>query len=131
MTALKLRAPTDRVHSIAAVLLILAVPLFDTCLVVISRKRHGRSILQGGKDHTSHRLNQLGLPVRWVAGTLGATTVVCAGSGVLVARGVLNPFLAVVIAAVFGTSTLLPMLRMHVYGGDSSRAARPSRSATR
>lgn len=35
---------------------ILAVPLFDTFLVMFDRKRHGRSIAQGGKDHTSHRL---------------------------------------------------------------------------
>ena len=132
VTALKLRAPTTHARSIAAVVLILAVPLFDTSLVVISRVRSGRSILQGGKDHTSHRLNQLGLPVRWVAGALGLTTVVCAGSGVLVARGVLNPVLAVAFALIVGGSTLLPMLRMRVYHtSDSSRVSREPRSLPR
>ena len=132
VTALKLRAPTDHIRSVAAVLLILAVPLFDTSLVVISRTRSGRSILQGGKDHTSHRLNQLGLSIRWVAGTLGVTTVVCAGSGVLVARGVLNPILALAIALIVGNSTMLPMLRMRVYNApDSTRSARESRSLPR
>jgi UDP-GlcNAc:undecaprenyl-phosphate/decaprenyl-phosphate GlcNAc-1-phosphate transferase len=131
VTALKLRAPTDRFDSITAVLLILAVPLFDTSLVVISRLRAGRSMLQGGKDHTSHRLNRLGLPIRWVAGGLGVTSVVCAGSGVLVARGVVDPFVAVPVAAVVGASTLLPLLRMQVYGGaDASRESRGSRPAT-
>ncbi|MFS1511149.1 glycosyltransferase family 4 protein [Chengkuizengella sp. SCS-71B] len=36
--------------------LILAVPIFDTFFVAVERKRHGRAISQGGKDHTSHRL---------------------------------------------------------------------------
>jgi UDP-GlcNAc:undecaprenyl-phosphate GlcNAc-1-phosphate transferase len=126
VTALKLRAPTDRFRSIMAVVLILAVPLFDTSLVVISRVRSGRSILQGGKDHTSHRLHQLGLPIRWVAGALGVTAVVCAGSGVLVARGTLNPIVALLIALVVGAGTLLPFLRMRVYHTtDTSRTTRP------
>jgi UDP-GlcNAc:undecaprenyl-phosphate GlcNAc-1-phosphate transferase len=37
-------------------LLIMAMPIFDTTLVVIIRKREGRAISQGGRDHSSHRL---------------------------------------------------------------------------
>ena len=37
-------------------LLIMALPLFDTTLVVLIRKREGRAISQGGRDHSSHRL---------------------------------------------------------------------------
>ena len=37
-------------------LLLLAVPIFDTTLVVIIRKREHRSVSQGGRDHSSHRL---------------------------------------------------------------------------
>jgi UDP-GlcNAc:undecaprenyl-phosphate GlcNAc-1-phosphate transferase len=47
--------------------LVLGVPLFDTALVFISRFRRGVSLLQGGIDHTSHRLSRIGL------GRLGAT----------------------------------------------------------
>lgn len=36
--------------------LILIVPIVDTAFVSIMRRRHGRSIFQGGKDHLSHRL---------------------------------------------------------------------------
>lgn len=32
------------------------VAIFDTTLVVLSRTRHGISILTGGRDHTTHRL---------------------------------------------------------------------------
>ena len=44
-----------------APLLVLGVLLFDMGLVVVSRVRRGRSPFQGGSDHTSHRLVQLGL----------------------------------------------------------------------
>jgi UDP-GlcNAc:undecaprenyl-phosphate GlcNAc-1-phosphate transferase len=44
--------------------LILAIPIFDTCVVAVTRKLSGRPISQGGRDHTSHRLVALGLPER-------------------------------------------------------------------
>lgn len=45
-------------------LLVLALPLFDICLVVFTRLSEGRSPGQAGKDHTSHRLMSLGLSQR-------------------------------------------------------------------
>jgi UDP-GlcNAc:undecaprenyl-phosphate GlcNAc-1-phosphate transferase len=44
--------------------LLLGVPIFDTTLVTILRKIHGRPASQGGKDHTSHRLVALGFSER-------------------------------------------------------------------
>lgn len=41
--------------------LILSVPIFDTLFVMIIRKLQGKSIFEGGKDHTSHHLVTLGL----------------------------------------------------------------------
>lgn len=41
-------------------LLILSYPLFDISFVTFNRLREGRSLAQGGKDHTSHRLVDLG-----------------------------------------------------------------------
>jgi UDP-GlcNAc:undecaprenyl-phosphate/decaprenyl-phosphate GlcNAc-1-phosphate transferase len=49
---------------IATPVLILAVPIFDTTLVALNRKIHGRPLSQGGKDHASHRLVALGLGER-------------------------------------------------------------------
>jgi UDP-GlcNAc:undecaprenyl-phosphate GlcNAc-1-phosphate transferase len=40
--------------------LLLGVPLFDTLVVSVQRILHGRSIYEGGKDHSSHRLVALG-----------------------------------------------------------------------
>lgn len=39
---------------------ILAIPVFDTTLVALTRKFSGRAMSQGGKDHSSHRLVGLG-----------------------------------------------------------------------
>src|SRR5207248_7049407 len=36
--------------------LLVGVPIFDTALVSISRRRRGISLLQGGRDHSTHRL---------------------------------------------------------------------------
>jgi UDP-GlcNAc:undecaprenyl-phosphate GlcNAc-1-phosphate transferase len=45
-------------------ILVLALPIFDICLVVLTRILEGRSPGQAGKDHTSHRLLSLGLTQR-------------------------------------------------------------------
>lgn len=42
-------------------ILILGVPIFDTCLVVFSRWRRGLPVYRAGHDHTYHRLATLGL----------------------------------------------------------------------
>ena len=48
--------PIDRIASFAVPILLLAVPILDTSVAVVSRLRRGISPLQGGKDHLSHRL---------------------------------------------------------------------------
>ncbi len=68
---------------IAAPLLLLSVPLFDTTLVVVIRKREGRAISQGGRDHTSHRLVYAGLSEKGAACTHFALTLVFGGVGLL------------------------------------------------
>jgi UDP-GlcNAc:undecaprenyl-phosphate GlcNAc-1-phosphate transferase len=66
--------------------LLLALPIFNTALVIVSRRRRGRRITVGGTDGLAHRLVALGLTrgqaavVFWIAGTL------LAANAVLVAR---------------------------------------------
>lgn len=45
-------------------ILVLALPIFDICLVVFTRLLEGRSPGQAGKDHTSHRLMSVGFSQR-------------------------------------------------------------------
>ncbi|MBI4837989.1 MAG: hypothetical protein HY806_02360 [Nitrospirae bacterium] len=47
--------------TMAVPVLVMAIPIFDTTFVTIMRNLTGRSISQGGKDHSSHRLVILGL----------------------------------------------------------------------
>jgi UDP-GlcNAc:undecaprenyl-phosphate GlcNAc-1-phosphate transferase len=50
--------------AVAAPLLALSVPIFDTTSVIIIRWRRGESIMKGDKRHFSHRLVQLGMTNR-------------------------------------------------------------------
>lgn len=63
-----------RTRNLAAVfltpVLILLIPIFDTCVVTVTRKLSGRPVSQGGRDHTSHRLVALGMSERRAVLTL-------------------------------------------------------------
>jgi len=62
---LDFRVPSDRqVVTWMVPVVVLGLPIFDTTLVVFTRLREKRSPVQGGKDHTSHRLVSLGLRQR-------------------------------------------------------------------
>jgi UDP-GlcNAc:undecaprenyl-phosphate GlcNAc-1-phosphate transferase len=54
-------------QSLAIPIMLLAVPLLDTCVAVFSRLARGLSPLTGGKDHLSHRLVRAGLSRRVAA----------------------------------------------------------------
>jgi UDP-GlcNAc:undecaprenyl-phosphate GlcNAc-1-phosphate transferase len=74
--------PTWKSLTIPVVLL--AVPLLDTCVAVFSRLARGLSPLTGGKDHLSHRLVRAGLSRRVAAVGLWSASGVCAVVAVLV-----------------------------------------------
>jgi UDP-GlcNAc:undecaprenyl-phosphate GlcNAc-1-phosphate transferase len=50
--------------------LVLAVPIFDLALVVLTRLGSRRSPFEAGRDHTSHRLVAAGLPVPAAVGLI-------------------------------------------------------------
>jgi len=50
--------------AVLAPLLITALPLFDTATVVVKRLRRGTPIMQGDRNHISHRLHRLGMTPR-------------------------------------------------------------------
>ena len=59
----KLEFTTDAVIASLIPILVLTVPVMDTTLVVIARLKHGLSPFTGGRDHISHRLVKVGIPV--------------------------------------------------------------------
>ena len=64
-------------QSLAIPVMLLAVPLLDTCVAVFSRLARGLSPLNGGKDHLSHRLVRAGLSRRVAAVSLWSASGVC------------------------------------------------------
>jgi len=70
--------------SLTIPVILLAVPLLDTCVAVFSRIARGLSPLTGGKDHLSHRLVRAGLSRPMAAIALWAASGACAVVAVLV-----------------------------------------------
>jgi len=66
--------------------LVLGIPLLDTTLVTVTRLRHRRNPMQGGRDHTSHRLVWIGLPVPVAVGFLYVLAASLGFLGLLLSR---------------------------------------------
>jgi UDP-GlcNAc:undecaprenyl-phosphate GlcNAc-1-phosphate transferase len=96
-------------QSLAIPVMLLAVPLLDTCVAVFSRLARGLSPLTGGKDHLSHRLVRGGLTRPMAAISLWSASGVCAlfALGVYFFAGSLGSVLIAVFAAGWITSLAL------------------------
>lgn len=97
----------------------------DTGLVLVSRRRARRPLLQGGTDHIAHRLRRLGLTADGAAVTLGAVAFVGTLAGLLIHGGRLTPY-AVLPLALTALAACSGLLCVPVYGGVGvpPRAAR-------
>ena len=111
-------------------LLVLAVPILDTTLVTLKRLADRRPVMQGGRDHTSHRLVYYGLSeskavllLALVAAAIGATALAynVLDNGRLTALGVLVTF---VLLVQFGS--FLSDLEERSRGGGAAEAPEPS-----
>lgn len=100
-----------RVSGLSLVTFVAAV---DTATVVLSRRRAGRPVVQGGTDHAAHRLRALGL------GTWQAAALLCTGAGVsctaglLVALGTVPAIGALAVTLAVGTVLVLLAQRVRV-----------------
>ncbi len=64
-------------------LVVLAVPLYDTASVVLTRLRHRRPIFEGDRNHVAHRLVALGMTPRGAALTVYAMTAMTGLAAIL------------------------------------------------
>ncbi len=86
--------------------LILAVPIFDTTLVSISRARRGLlPFASPGKDHSAHRLSNSGLGFRGAVLMLYLLGAVCGSLALLIGR--VPPTVAYLLAAVLVVLALI------------------------
>jgi UDP-GlcNAc:undecaprenyl-phosphate GlcNAc-1-phosphate transferase len=123
--AIKLRFPDiDPRRTWPIPLLILAVPIFDTTVVTISRLGRGVPITSGGRDHVSHRLVRLGLNVRQAVGVIYLVAALCGAAAIVV---LLLPSLPYVygLVALIGIAGLAALLRLEqVDLSDTGQVAR-------
>ncbi len=63
-------------QSIAIPVILLAIPILDTTVAVVSRVYRGLSPLEGGKDHLSHRLVRIGMKPKIAAITLWVASAI-------------------------------------------------------
>jgi UDP-GlcNAc:undecaprenyl-phosphate GlcNAc-1-phosphate transferase len=92
--------------TVAAPVLVMLVPIFDTTFVTVVRVLRGRPVSQGGRDHTSHRLVTLGVSERTAVvallmlGALGGTIGVLGRLGINAGVWIGAPLLALTLAFV-------------------------------
>jgi hypothetical protein len=126
--ALKLRFPdVDPRRTWPIPLLILAVPIFDTTVVTISRLQRRVPITSGGRDHVSHRLVRLGLSVRQAVATIYLVAALCGGAAIAVLLLPSLPYVygLVALIGIAGLAALLLLERV-----DLSNTGQVARSAT-
>ena len=104
--ALKLRVEyATPLANVLAPLLILSATIFDTTLVTISRSRRGLlPFATPGKDHSAHRLANLGFGQRGAVLTMYLVGATCGGAAVLVT------YVSATSAAVLAGSIVICML---------------------
>ena len=121
---LKLRFDTPEDITALVPIIVLGVPILDTTLVSVSRILHGRSPFQAGRDHISHRLVRLGLPVRAAVGTI---YIAAASLGVvaLIESRVdrVSAYLLAGLVFALGAITCFALGRVPVYDAPSTATA--------
>lgn len=108
--AIKLRFPSNTpLVTWMVPVCVLALPLFDTALVVVSRLRRGvNPFTTAGKDHLSHRLHALGLTRREAVLTCYLIAGACGMVGVFLTQArPLEAYLVVGAMALLATSGII------------------------
>jgi UDP-GlcNAc:undecaprenyl-phosphate/decaprenyl-phosphate GlcNAc-1-phosphate transferase len=98
----------------SGLLLLTFVAAVDTGTVVVFRYRAGRPLMQGGTDHTSHRLRALGLRTSQTAALLSAVAWICCTFGILVTLGTVPAAGSLAVALTAGIILVLLAQRIRV-----------------
>lgn len=106
-----------------SVLLATLVPTLDTALVMLSRHRESRPLLQGGTDHIAHRLRRMGMPVRQVVRSLSVFAVAGCLASSLVTHKLLAPGAALAVACLVGVTVVRLLLKIPATSATSTASA--------
>jgi UDP-GlcNAc:undecaprenyl-phosphate GlcNAc-1-phosphate transferase len=104
---------------VVAPVVVLAIPVFDTLFVSVTRRLRGQPISQGGTDHSSHRLVQLGLSERTAVLLLSLLSL-ASGAVATAARHILYSHAIGLIGFWF---LFLLLFGIHLFGSESAGSA--------
>jgi UDP-N-acetylmuramyl pentapeptide phosphotransferase/UDP-N-acetylglucosamine-1-phosphate transferase/tetratricopeptide (TPR) repeat protein len=91
-------------------LLLVGVPALDTCLVIVSRRRRGVSVLTAGRDHLTHRTQGRLRTAHGSVAALGAAQALLAALAIVAVRGGPMTLVPVVVLYVAGMATVIALL---------------------
>ncbi len=91
-------------------LLLVGVPALDTCLVVVSRRRRGISILTGGRDHLTHRTHARLRTAHASVAALGAGQALLAALALVAVQGGSALLVAAVLLYLVALAVLIAVL---------------------
>jgi UDP-GlcNAc:undecaprenyl-phosphate GlcNAc-1-phosphate transferase len=107
-------------QALALGVLLVGVPVLDTCLVMVSRRRRGVSILTAGTDHLTHRTFRRLRTTRAVAFALGSVQALLATLGLFASRQGSGLLLLAVVVYLIGAATAIVLLDR---GTEAARSA--------
>jgi UDP-GlcNAc:undecaprenyl-phosphate/decaprenyl-phosphate GlcNAc-1-phosphate transferase len=106
--------------------LLVLVPILDTAFVTVTRLLSGRSVAQGGRDHTSHRLVALGISERQALVLLLGVSAVSGLLAILSYRQGFEHSIILLALLVIGLALLgVHLARAHVVTAQTPRAGTP------
>jgi UDP-GlcNAc:undecaprenyl-phosphate GlcNAc-1-phosphate transferase len=120
-------------QALALGVLLVGVPVLDTCLVMVSRSRRGVSILTAGRDHLTHRTLHRLRTTRAVAFALGSVQALLATLGLFASRQGSALLVIAVLVYLVGAATAIVVLdrRSPTATTDAAPTATNSRTLAR
>ena len=111
-------------------LLLVGVPALDTCLVVVSRRRRGISVLTGGRDHLTHRTQARLRTVRASVAALGAGQALLAALALVAVEGGSRLLVPLVLVYLVAMAALIAVLDAEPRDGGRGRGRRCAAGAS-
>jgi UDP-GlcNAc:undecaprenyl-phosphate GlcNAc-1-phosphate transferase len=124
--SMSIQGASETAISMLVPVMVLAVPIFDTTFVVVTRILSNRPISEGGTDHTHHRLVHLGLSERGAVLTLLGGSVIVGGLALSVHGGDLLMLLSIGLPVMVAASVFGVYLACAEQYGDQSDGLRVS-----
>lgn len=117
-TALSVQGQGGPVSATLVPVVVLAVPIFDTTFVTITRILNGRPVTQGGTDHTMHRMVLLGLSERHTVLALYGVSAAFGSLALIVHWSGLQLFYALMLLAIVSSVVFALHLASYPAAGD-------------